>query len=314
MTDKVTLTPIGTFVNDSTAVSNYNNNLTTITSGFDQCLFLNGTAPNQMQSSLDMNSNHIINLPAPGSNFEPVRLIDVTSNNIPISYPVADLTGTGTGVITALENNVNAANGIVTYSGALGTPTSGVGTNLTALNASNITSGTLSASYGGSRMVLINTLNPSNVATIGDTTSLTSTYSYYEIQFFNVIPATTNSNLELQVYTGSYQATSYVGSLTYSGNAVVANESASTCILLTGGVSSTTAYGGATGWIRVPVPSNTAYYKIWNGQSGCYSGSYLFTNSFSGMWNSATTAVSGFQLLFSSGNITSGTIKVYGIL
>jgi len=32
-----------------------------------------------------------------------------------------------------------------------------------------------------------------------------------------------------------------------------------------------------------------------------------------GFWNN-TAAIDGFQILFSSGNITSGTVKIYGLL
>jgi hypothetical protein len=60
-----------------------------------------------------------------------------------VAAAVSTLTGAGTGVDTALANAVNAAGGMVLYSGALGTPTSGVGTNLTGLNASNLSSGTV---------------------------------------------------------------------------------------------------------------------------------------------------------------------------
>ena len=251
MTDKVTLTNISTFVNDTSAATTYNANLAAITSGFDECLFLNGTAPNQMQSNLDMNSNRILNLPYPASSTEPVRLIDlsggtiggssgqiqynnagvlggftasqdasintttgavtvtktnnvafatsattdttnannITSGNLSVNRlnsgtsassstfwrgdgtwaaasggsgitaltgdvtasgtgsvaatvvhaPVSGLTGAGTGVVTALGNATNAASGLVTFSGALGTPTSGTATNLTGLPISGIT-------------------------------------------------------------------------------------------------------------------------------------------------------------------------------
>lgn len=51
----------------------------------------------------------------------------------------------GTGVATALAVNVGSSGAFVTKDGALGTPSSGVGTNLTALNASNLSSGTVPA-------------------------------------------------------------------------------------------------------------------------------------------------------------------------
>ena len=105
MTDKVTLTPISTFVNDSSAATAYNNNLATITSGFDQCLFLNGTAPNQMQSQLDMNSNQIINLPAPSSINSPARLQDVVTNPT-ITVPTV---GTSGATVPLLNTSVTGA-------------------------------------------------------------------------------------------------------------------------------------------------------------------------------------------------------------
>lgn len=50
-------------------------------------------------------------------------------------------TATGTGVLTALGVNVGSAGALVTNGGALGTPSSGNGSNLTALNATQLTSG-----------------------------------------------------------------------------------------------------------------------------------------------------------------------------
>lgn len=58
-------------------------------------------------------------------------------------YLVGNLAGAGTGVLTALGVNIGSAGAPVLFNGALGTPSSGVGTNLTALNATNIGSGTL---------------------------------------------------------------------------------------------------------------------------------------------------------------------------
>lgn len=73
---------------------------------------------------------------------------------------IASITGLGTGVATFLATpssaNLRAAmtdetgTGLLYFQGgALGTPASGVGTNLTALNASNISSGTLATAQGG---------------------------------------------------------------------------------------------------------------------------------------------------------------------
>lgn len=62
---------------------------------------------------------------------------------------VGSITGLGTGVGAALAINVGSAGSPVVNGGALGTPSSGVGTNLTALNGSNISTGTVGAAVGG---------------------------------------------------------------------------------------------------------------------------------------------------------------------
>lgn len=99
MTDKITLGSIASFQNDATAVTQYNANSAIITAGMDNTLSRDGTSPNQMGSSLDMNSNQIINLPAPSSANSPVRLADVSSNSIPVLFtsPANTLKGNNTG-------------------------------------------------------------------------------------------------------------------------------------------------------------------------------------------------------------------------
>ena len=55
------------------------------------------------------------------------------------NYPVSALTGTGTGVLTALAVNVGSAGAFVTFNGALGTPSSGSLANCTGYPSSGLT-------------------------------------------------------------------------------------------------------------------------------------------------------------------------------
>lgn len=66
-----------------------------------------------------------------------------------VAFAALATTAPGTGVATALGVAVGSAGAIVVNGGALGTPSSGVGTNLTALNANNLASGTVAAARGG---------------------------------------------------------------------------------------------------------------------------------------------------------------------
>jgi hypothetical protein len=79
MTDKVTLGSIASFQNDSTATVQYNLNNILLTGAIDNTLSRDGTTPNQMNANLDMNSNQIVNLPAPIAPTAPVRLEDLTT-------------------------------------------------------------------------------------------------------------------------------------------------------------------------------------------------------------------------------------------
>lgn len=79
MSDKITLGSIASFQNDTTAAAQYNANNAIIITGVDNTLSRDGTSPNQMSAPIDMNSRPIINLPAPSSLGEPLRLADVNS-------------------------------------------------------------------------------------------------------------------------------------------------------------------------------------------------------------------------------------------
>lgn len=76
---KITLNDLTDLQNETTAVNVINSNSSTIETAFDNTLSRDGTSPNQMSSNLDMNSNSILNLPTPTSNFEPIRLIDAST-------------------------------------------------------------------------------------------------------------------------------------------------------------------------------------------------------------------------------------------
>lgn len=56
-----------------------NSNNTAIVAAMENTLSRDGTAPNQMQAVLDMNSNRIINLPSPVNSTEPLRLGDLST-------------------------------------------------------------------------------------------------------------------------------------------------------------------------------------------------------------------------------------------
>lgn len=159
--------------------------------------------------------------------------------------------------------------------------------------------------------VLLNTLTASNSATLSDTTSFTSAFSSYEIVFINIVPVTTSTTLALLVHSGgSFRNTGYLGAIlvTISGATAVGNPT--TLIQL----SQTTTVGanGLCGTLTVFNPSSGAVPVIFIGQLSHANGTVVNIVNTSGAWNTAA-AVDGFQVSFSSGNISSGVIKIYGI-
>lgn len=89
---KVTLSDVVNLQNETSAVNTINANTAVIETAFDNTLSRDGSVPNQMENSLDMNSHHIINLPPPASDNEPIRRIDYNNG---VTGPKGDPGATG---------------------------------------------------------------------------------------------------------------------------------------------------------------------------------------------------------------------------
>jgi len=76
---KLTLPSFSSLTNESSFIASLNTAMDAIETFSDLVLSLNGAAPNAMTEDLDMNSNRILNLPAPVNNTDPVRLQDLTN-------------------------------------------------------------------------------------------------------------------------------------------------------------------------------------------------------------------------------------------
>lgn len=165
---------------------------------------------------------------------------------------------------------------------------------------------------GSNTMVLLNTLTASNSASLSDTTSLTSTYSSYKIVISDLIPAT-SSNLELLVQVGgSFVVTGYVGGsggFTSSGSTSFSNTT--TYISLAGGTLNNAAPGYGADLIILN-PSAAAITQI-GGSFIASSGSSSDVYGTVGGYYNTSGAVTGIKFQAVTGNLTSGTIKIYGI-
>lgn len=136
---KVTVNDLNSLQNETTALNTINGNDGILAAAFDNTISRDGTTPNQMLSNLDMNSNHILNLPEPSSDNDPIRKIDLTNvstitNLIHTASSTSNTIGTGsksftvpsglgfqTGQFVLVQQATNTANymggRITSYSG-----------------------------------------------------------------------------------------------------------------------------------------------------------------------------------------------------
>lgn len=161
--------------------------------------------------------------------------------------------------------------------------------------------------------VLLNTLTASGSATLSDLTSLTATYSSYELVIQNLISAANNVDIVLQVHAGgNFQTTTYLTkAITPNGTAILNNNPTTFIPLGDGATDTFNSAPGISGTIRVFSPSTSALH-MWVGYfnfltSAGSSGPAQVT----GYYNSAVV-VDGFQIKASTGNLTSGTVRIYG--
>lgn len=161
---------------------------------------------------------------------------------------------------------------------------------------------------------LLATLSASGSGSLTDTTHITASYADYKLVFTNLIPATTSSSCQLQVHSaGAFPSTSYIeNGFTQSAGSVVGLTSVTTFIPLCNTTSQTTGTLGLSGEVIIFNPSATSAHPI-TGLMQYNNGGNTFPWTISGYWNSSA-AVDGFQFSYSAGNISTGTIKIYGRL
>ena len=189
-------------------------------------------------------------------------------------------------------------------------------------NSSN--NGLETGDFGGS-LVLISTQTASSSATVNITSGIDSTYKEYIIKFIDVHPATDTAILQCNGRDGgsSFDATktttfwyAYHNEgdsdtvLEYNASYDIAQSTSAFRISNLLGNGNDESYSGT---MHLFDPSNTTFVKHFILRSNMYqSGSYSFDINVAGYFN-VTAAIDGLQFSMSSGNIDSGTFKLYGV-
>lgn len=174
------------------------------------------------------------------------------------------------------------------------------------------------ASGGAGALTLLEQHTASASASLDFTTWYSSSYDEYEIHLVSIIPASNSIPQFLMSTNGgsSYDTGnnySWWANFAYSGTLAKVGANGVGALAFRD-INTTLGTGGAySGTLRFYDPGNGAIHKFLAGQYNIPDNSVnLITWTWGGRY-SVTTAVNAFQFKFASGNITSGTIRIYGL-
>ena len=181
----------------------------------------------------------------------------------------------------------------------------------------------LPASISGGGLNLISTQTASSSSSLSFTSGIDSTYKEYIFKFINLHPATDNSKLVFQATTNGTDFNTTLTSTYFIADHEEDNSSTSFQYLASDDQAQGTSFQrlnestGAdndesiSGMLHLFDPSNTTFVKHYMSRSS--SAFEKETDSFTAGYFNTTSAITGVQFKFGSGNIDSGVIKLYGV-
>ena len=196
-------------------------------------------------------------------------------------------------------------------------------------NNNSLSSVTSAANFPAGAMTLISTTTASSSSTISITSGIDSTYPVYLFKFINIHPGTDTGNNRLTFQGDTGTNTNYNQSITSTHFRAYHNEGGSgqgigyrTATDQANGTSfqplgegngAGVADESSSGELYIFEPSSSVFVKHFLARTHIYSDNNETVDSFVGGYFNTTTALTRFQFNMSSGNIDSGTIKLYGI-
>ena len=196
-------------------------------------------------------------------------------------------------------------------------------------NNNSLSSVTSAASAPAGAITLISTTTASSSSTISITSGIDSTYPIYLFKFINIHPGTDTGNNRLTFQGDTGTNTNYNQSITSTHFRAYHNEGGSgqgigyrtatdqangTSFQPLGeGIGAGVADESSSGELYIFEPSSSVFVKHFIARTHIYSDNNETVDSFVGGYFNTTTALTRFQFKMSSGNIDSGTIKLYGI-
>ena len=178
----------------------------------------------------------------------------------------------------------------------------------------------------GGSLNLISTQTASSSSTISFTSGIDSTYDEYVFKFYDIHPATNSTafRFNLSVDTGSnYGVNSTTTVIQYyhdEGDSATALQYDTGMDLAQSTnpqiIAENIGNGSdecASGYLHLFNPSSTTFVKHFLISSASYFASDYSNNYYVAGYGNTTSAVDAIQFSMSSGNIDSGTIKLYGV-
>ena len=188
-------------------------------------------------------------------------------------------------------------------------------------------SGSLTSGLTGS-MTLLSTITASSSSTVNFTSGIDSTYKEYIFKFINMHPSVDNHIFEFQGNASG--GSGFNETITSTSFRAYHNESGSSSALeytvnddlaqgtdyqhLANGVSNDND-GSLSGELRLFDPASTTFVKHFMATVNFYeaAGTRMSVNHFTAGYFNTTSAIDEISFRMASGNIDSGTFKLYGI-
>jgi hypothetical protein len=170
--------------------------------------------------------------------------------------------------------------------------------------------------------VLLDEQTASSSASL-DFTGIDSTYDLYIFDIESIAPATDGAEFLIRISQDSGSTwksgiTDYEYVMVGRGSdgGTIGLDSAGTSSILIGENLGSAAAESLSGRLELRNPSDTTKYKHIIGQTCHWDNtgtSHLEMQSIGGSYNADTNAINGVQFLMSTGNIASGTVRLYGV-
>jgi len=226
-----------------------------------------------------------------------------------VTLPIIVTSG-GTGLTTLTANNVILGNGTATPN-FIAPSTSG---NILTSNGTTWAS-TAPASSGA--LILITTLTASSSSSLViDNTMITSTYNNYMFVLTD-ISASAGADFSVEYSTDNNStvlSSGYLGAVSGQNSSGGTQDGASltTKIKIGNGLASTASHG-LSGTAFFYNPLGTTKRKVFVSSTGFFNNTGDFTQWIAHCTNTSTAAITALRFSMSTGTITSGTIKLYGV-